>query len=100
MKCWAFITDQSLHIYQSSADVKPLYVISLLNGLIRYNNDVPSNVQLIPKTTRLSHFTVKEEYSIVIQVGGACVDITEDNEESVTLILSSKEEMVSTRVWV
>ena len=69
-------------------------MFNLLNALVRYNSDVPSTAQM-SKCSSLSPFTAKEEYSILIEMGGACVNVSDNNEELITLILSTKEERVS-----
>ena len=102
-KYWVSIIDQMLHVYQNSSDTRPLYVFSLLNALVRCGAEVPPPLSssssssvashLLPKCSSLP-FCTREECTVVIEMGGAGVHLSEDDDERVTLTLSTKEEKV------
>lgn len=82
---WIALLDQSLTLYNDPND-DPVYTFSLIDALVRHSTDTPG--------FRCSS-QVKEEFAIIVEVGGASNVRNWRESEVISLYLANRKEKVS-----
>ena len=92
---WITLVDQSLLVYQDP-NVEPMQKFLLVDAMIRHSVDVPD--QRGRSSSTLFSSQVKEEFTIVVEMGGAGNERgsgLNDGDDWISISLSNKDEKVS-----
>lgn len=92
---WITLVDQSLVVYQDP-NARPMQTFLLVDAMIRHSVDVPD--QRGRSSSTLFSSQVKEEFTIVVEMGGAGNEKgggVSDGDDWMSISLSNKDEKVS-----